>query len=170
MIFVFNVYACTSALAHQCSDTVTEGLIKNSHCSLRGKLSRQVEGSPCRTATWRVVHVPQLDISLLGEVAVTRCYFEKHRIILSENFIYWLAQRNQIYKIAYSSLLENTNFIPFRGTCTCSATWHALEAKLLFKIPKDLRQSVLQILFFSYSIICEGISKKAHKLYTTTSV
>jgi len=42
------------------------------------------------------VHVPQLDISLLGEVAVTRCYFKKHRIILSENFIYWLVQRNLI--------------------------------------------------------------------------
>lgn len=51
-----------------------------------------------------------------------------------------------------------------------SATWHALEAELLLKIPTDLRQCVLQIFFFSYSIIWEGISKKAHKLYTLTSV
>lgn len=113
MIFVFNVHACSGALAHPRCDAVTGGLMKCSHCSPRGKASGQAERGSCRATTPRgpadVVHAPPLDISLLGEVAVTRCYFKKHRIVLSENFIYWLAQRNLIYKIAYSSLLENTS-------------------------------------------------------------
>lgn len=65
---------------HQCFDSAIEPLMKNFH--LRRKMSRQAERNSCGNITLRglfdMVLKCMLDISLLGEVAGTRCYFKQH--------------------------------------------------------------------------------------------